>query len=161
MEFDKKETNIPVSIETSDEFKIVIYSDKVDDDILKLKKEIENIIVHKGFSLTLKLGNDSFIIPCDNLLFFESQDGYVVAHTINNIYTTDLKLYELEQVLPKHFMRVSKSYLLNLNKVVWYKRELSGMGRAGFSKSDKQVYISRMYYKPFLEKIQEMRGFSK
>lgn len=161
MEFEIKDTPEKVSIQEGESFKIVIYSNNIDDDVLKLKKDIENIIMNKDNNLTLKLGSDTRIIPCDNILFFESNGNNVSAHTTNHILTSDSKLYELEQTLPKYFLRVSKSCILNLKKVIWYKRELSGFGKAGFSKTDKEAYISRMYYKPFLDKMQEMRGIEK
>ena len=39
------------------------------------------------------------------------------AHTWDDLYQVKYKLYELEEILPGHFMRVSKSTILNLQKI--------------------------------------------
>lgn len=108
--------------------------------------------------LSLKLGGQEHLIASEQILFFESEDGKVAAHTAGRIYRTEKKLYELEEQLPKYFMRVSKACVLNLKAVSWLKREFTGPCRVGFAGSDKQAYVSRMYYKPFREKLDEMNG---
>lgn len=108
--------------------------------------------------LSLKLGGQEHLIAPEQILFFESEDGKVAAHTAGRIYRTEKKLYELEEQLPKYFMRVSKACVLNLKAVSWLKREFTGPCRVGFAGSDKQAYVSRMYYKPFREKLDEMNG---
>lgn len=108
--------------------------------------------------LSLKLGVQEHLIAPEQILFFESEDGKVAAHTAGRIYRTEKKLYELEEQLPKYFMRVSKACVLNLKAVSWLKREFTGPCRVGFAGSDKQAYVSRMYYKPFREKLDEMNG---
>ena len=108
--------------------------------------------------LSLKLGDQEHLVAPGQILFFESEDGKVTAHTAARIYRTEKKLYELEEELPKYFMRVSKGCVLNLKAVSWLKREFTGPCRVGFTGSDKQAYVSRMYFKPFRAKLDEMNG---
>ncbi len=107
--------------------------------------------------LALQLGEEEYFVELSRILFFESADNRVTAHTDNRIYYTDMKLYELEKMLPNTFMRVSKGCVINLEAVQWLRRELTGPCRVGFTGSTKQAYVSRMYYRPFREKLEETR----
>ena len=73
------------------------------------------------------------------------------------MYYTDLKLYELEERLPKSFMRISKSCIINVNAVSSIHKEITGICEAFFRDTVKKVYVSRGYYKQFREKINETR----
>ena len=142
---------IRIEVDPDGPEEVIIRCRKLTPDILKLQELLETgggkSAVQK---LSLNLGEEEHLVELRRILFFESADGRVSAHT-------DMKLYELEDILPKSFMRVSKMCILNLEAVSWLKRELTGPCRVGFGTSPKQVYISRMYYKPFREKLEEMR----
>ncbi|MBP5313183.1 MAG: LytTR family transcriptional regulator DNA-binding domain-containing protein [Clostridia bacterium] len=149
---------IRIEVDPDGPEEVIIRCRKLTPDILKLQELLETgggkSAVQK---LSLNLGEEEHLVELRRILFFESADGRVSAHTDKRIYRTDMKLYELEDILPKSFMRVSKMCILNLEAVSWLKRELTGPCRVGFGTSPKQVYISRMYYKPFREKLEEMR----
>lgn len=98
-----------------------------------------------------------YYIPFCEILYFESNDGKVYAHTARSVYTTDRKLFELEEVLPPGFVRIAKSTIANVDLVSSLRRELVGNGEMYFKNSEKKVYFSRSYYKTLMDKIQEMR----
>ena len=66
-------------------------------------------------------------------------------------------LYELEELLPGQFMRVSKSAILNTSHVYSITKNLSSSSVVQFRNTHKQVYVSRMYYKPLKCKLEEKR----
>ena len=72
-------------------------------------------------------------------------------------YQTKYKLYELEDILPGFFMRVSKSTILNTNHIYSINRNLTASSVVAFSDTHKQVYVSRYYYKPLISKLEEKR----
>ncbi|WP_228765833.1 LytTR family DNA-binding domain-containing protein [Bombilactobacillus apium] len=78
-------------------------------------------------------------------LFFETDNRQVQAHTQHEIYQTRLHLYELEQLLPRSFMCISKSTILNLNAIYGIEYTVSST-RITFQETAKQVYVSRKYY---------------
>ena len=41
-----------------------------------------------------------YYLDLDTILFFESDNGRVYAHTANDMFSTTQKLYELENILP-------------------------------------------------------------
>ena len=64
-----------------------------------------------------KKDNVSYYLSMNEILFFETEDKQVIAHTARDAFTVDYKLYELENLLNNQFMRVSKSTIINLNQI--------------------------------------------
>ena len=102
-------------------------------------------------------GNTEYYLTLDEVLFFETDDSGISAHTKTEAYRTKYKLYELEDILPGFFMRVSKSTILNTNHIYSINRNLTASSVVAFSGTHKQVYVSRYYYKPLISKLEEKR----
>lgn len=79
-----------------------------------------------------------YYIPLCEILYFESNDGKVYAHTARSVYATDKKLFELEEVLPPNFVRIAKSTIANIDLVSSLRRELVGNGEMYFKNSEKR-----------------------
>ena len=90
-------------------------------------------------------------------MFFETEDKEIRVHTKKEIYDTDYKLYELEELLPGYFMRISKSTIVNLKHVYSITRNLTASSLVEFANCHKQVYVSRNYYKALVERLAEKR----
>lgn len=98
-----------------------------------------------------------YYLNLDDILFFETGIRGIEAHTIDDIFQTKFKLYELEELLPGFFMRISKSAILNTNQVYAINRNLAASSVIEFRNTHKQVYVSRNYYKPLKNKLEEKR----
>lgn len=146
---------IRVEIDKDADEEIIIKCKSVTDDVLRLEKLICESLDNR--EMKLHLGEKDYFIVIDEILFFETVGNKTSAHTKDRMYYTDLKLYELEEKLPRSFMRISKSCIINLNLVSALRKELTGICEANFKNADKKVFISRSYYKPFREKINEIR----
>lgn len=84
-------------------------------------------------------------IAVSDIFYFESVDSKTFIYTKSKVYETKQKLYELEDALrEKHFLRVSKSTLLNLMKVSAIKPALNSRFTAVLQ-SGEQVVINRKY----------------
>ena len=114
-------------------------------------------IVRSSREITLHSGGTEFYIPISEILFFESSDGKVYAHTRTQTYTAPHKLFELENILPTSFVRISKSAIANVRAISSITRELVGNGTITFSGSAKKTYFSRSYYKILRDRIDEIR----
>jgi len=139
-----------------EEEEIIIRAKKRDDKIRQIELSLENILGLEG-DMILEIDNTEYYVPKKDILFFETSNGKVSAHTASNMYYTDHKLYELEAMLPNYFMRVSKSCILNVLRINSISRNLAGASRVTFYDSDKAVYVSRSYYKPLKERIYNLR----
>ncbi|MBQ8718662.1 MAG: LytTR family transcriptional regulator [Clostridia bacterium] len=107
--------------------------------------------------LILTLGDTEYYIPQDHVLFFETDGaGRITAHTAKSLYYTASTLSALERTLPPHFMRVSKSCILNTAAVTSLTHSITGSGEVAFAHTEKRVYISRAYFKVVKEKIHRM-----
>ncbi len=102
-------------------------------------------------------GNTEYYLRLDEILFFETDESGISAHTKSDAYQTKYRLYELEELLPGFFMRVSKSTILNTNQIYSIDRNLTASSVVAFTGTHKQVYVSRYYYKPLVSKLEEKR----
>jgi len=129
----------------------------------ELNEEVRNIQIVLGELLSQKKhitfykGETEYYLSLEEILFFETEESGICAHTINNIYNVKYKLYELEELLPGYFMRVSKSTILNTNHIYSITKSISSSSRVEFQNTHKQVYVSRYYYKPLKIKLLEKK----
>jgi DNA-binding LytR/AlgR family response regulator len=122
------------------------------DDIAKLQTAILASVKH-GTKLQLLRDGRDYFVPAANVLFFESVDGKTWAHTAKNIYEIRSRLYELEQILPPYFSRISKSSLANTREIWSIRKNLAGPSIVKFRSSEKQVSLSRSFYKSLTERL--------
>lgn len=103
--------------------------------------------------------NVSYYLKLSDILFFETDSKVVMAHTTKNAYQVKYKLYELENLLHGNFMRVSKSTILNLDRIYSLTRSISNC-QIKFQDSYKTVYVSRHYYRELRNRVDERRNLS-
>ncbi len=147
---------IKIEIDKDGDEEIVIKCRERSEKISALEAAIENAL-RSGGELVLMNGNTEHYIRQSEILFFETNDGKVFAHTRNAMLLSPYKLFELEEKMPSYFVRISKSTVANINLISSLRRELTGNGEITFKNSDKRVYFSRGYYKILKMKIEEMR----
>lgn len=122
---------------------------KVYDTLMEMTKESKHLMLYKG--------NVEYYLSLDHILFFETSDNCISAHTVDNVFETTYRLYELEELLPGYFMRISKSTIINLNHIYSISRNLTASSAVQFMNTHKQVYVSRYYYKSLKYRLEEKR----
>lgn len=145
---------VRVEIDPECDEEIIIRCRNVSDEISRIESLVSSI---DPGEMELELGNKLYFVKTEQILFFETDGSKTAAHTVDRMYYTDLKLYELQERLPKSFMRISKSCIININAVSSIHKEITGICEAFFRDTVKKVYVSRGYYKQFREKINETR----
>lgn len=135
---------------------IVIKCQKLDERIVKLQSLLSEHTDSDRDILLHKEGKE-YYMPLEKLLFFETENKQIWAHTSDEMYETDFKLYELEELLPGSFMRVSKSTIINLNHIYSITKNITAASVVEFKGSCKRVYVSRNYYKALIERLDEKR----
>ena len=138
------------------EEEIVIRGSALTEEMAAVQRAVADVLARKQ-TLTFYKNETEYYIPLDEILFFETEDGGISAHTASDVYTVKYKLYELEQVLPRNFIRISKSTILNVSKVYSVERNLTASSIVQFAGSHKQVYVSRYYYKSLKISLEEKR----
>lgn len=65
--------------------------------------------------LIVKDGNTSVIITIDSIQYIKSESNYVLFFLTDNKVMSLMSLKQLEKDLPDYFLRIHKSYIINLN----------------------------------------------
>lgn len=138
------------------EEEVIIRCGSLNDTIVSLQNYISQQSNGKR-CLKLVSGEKDYYIPMEEIYFFETEGREIRAHTADDIFGSPYKLYELEELLPGSFMRVSKSSIVNLDYVYSITRNLTASSVVEFTGSSKRILVSRGYYKAFAEKLRERK----
>ena len=138
------------------EEEIIIRSRDLSEEVRNIQKAISDVIA-MGQKLTFYKGDTSYYLSLDDIIFFETEGSEIHAHTRTDVYRIKYRLYELEELLPGFFMRVSKSTILNTKCIYALTKSISSSCVAEFQDTHKQVYVSRYYYKPLKNRLEEKR----
>lgn len=107
--------------------------------------EIVRFVKSRQGQLTGVVEGTQYELPISDVFYIEGVDNRVFIYCENQVYETRPKLYELEEALrEKHFLRVSKSVLLNLMKIESIKPSLNSRFVAVLQNGE-QVIVSRKY----------------
>lgn len=139
-----------------EEAEVVIRCGQLTDTIVGL----QNYISKQGSEkrcLSLMSGETEYFVPMEQIYFFETEGRELRAHTADKIFTCGYKLYELEELLPGAFMRISKSTIANLDVVYSITRNLTASSVIEFIGSSKKAMVSRGYYKLLVERLKARR----
>lgn len=148
-----------IKIEIDDQLaeeEIVIRCKSLSEDVISIQKRITDA-VNSRMQLEVTRGEKEYYITIDEILFFETDSNGIVVHTANQIYETKYRLYELENLLPANFVRISKSGILNALRVRAIHKNITGASEVEFVGTNKKAFVSRNYLKLLLEKLEEKR----
>ena len=90
-------------------------------------------------------------VPIENILYFESNNKHVYAITKSGRMEVKQRLVEIEpDVAERNFLRISKSILANMSKIIGYVQE--GDRTLSATLINKEVIrVSRKYAADFIE----------
>ena len=144
-------------IEEPAEEEIVIRCHSLSDEIARIQHAVSSVTAEKQ-SLVLYKEETEYYIALEDILFFQTESSGIQAHTRNDVYYVKFRLYELEELLPAYFLRISKSAIINVKQIYSLsKSSFSTTSEAAFSGTHKKVFVSRFYMKLLKEKLMEMR----
>lgn len=135
------------------ETEVVIRCSAVDEGVQKLQALIMN--QQAAPDIAFYKEHEEYYFPLDDVLFFETSDDNVFAHTAQDAFRIKYRLYALEEILPRHFLRISKSTILNTRHIYSLQRNLAGASLVQFRGTHKEVYVSRMYYRELRRSLDE------
>lgn len=129
-----------------EETNIVIECKEISSDI----KDIERLLSLYDLPLTGKKEGRFYQLYPKDIYYVDAMDHEVFIYTKTDIYETQIKLYQLEEMYPSIFLRINKNTLVNPKKILSFKSSLNGRMEAELINKDKLV-ISRMYVKRLKE----------
>jgi DNA-binding LytR/AlgR family response regulator len=154
---------VKIRIELVNEVKedeVIIRCGRVDETIQKIQQYILEQS-SKSSQITFYKQNQEFYIPLNEVLFFETEEEHIYAHTATDSYLIKFRLYELEQLLPRCFVRAAKSTIVNIMQVYSITRNLTASSLIQFNNTHKQVYVSRYYYQELRQRLNERSSYEK
>ncbi len=115
--------------------------------ILDQSKQVSEMVFYKG--------NQEFYFPLEQVLFFETEGDYIFAHTAKDEYKIHYRLIELNEILPRYFIRTSKSAIVNTLQIYSITRSITASSLIQFKDSHKHIYVSRHYYNDLRNRLNE------
>ncbi len=106
------------------------------------------------------IGNDQYLfvknkdqlekIRYSEINYIEATNGYVTFYTVHKNIVTNGVLKKIEEKLDKnHFVRVHRSYMVNINKITGYDAESVKIGTT-------KIPLSRMYKKDVMGRLNNL-----
>ena len=139
-----------------------------EDEIIIKSSNINNVnLIHKRIlnitaltpNIVFYKNNKEYYLETKDVIFFETEDSNTYAHTKDETFLVKYRLYELEDILSKNFVRISKSTIVNINHILSISTSFGSSYSIEFNKSHKQVYVSRRYLKILRYGLEERRNY--
>ena len=130
----------------SDEDEVIIRCSRVNENVQKLQEFVLSLASPR---MTFYKGTQEYYLPLEEILFFETEGEQVFAHTAGDAFKVKHRLYELEEILPRQFVRAAKGTIVNTKKIYAINRNLTSSSQISFFNTHKHIYVSRHYYRTF------------
>ena len=138
------------------ENELILRCNALTEDVIDIQKKLSDVVSSRQ-QVAVTKGDTEYYLTLDEILFFETADTLLAVHTADQLFTARYKLYELENMLPRNFMRVSKSTIINVNQIRAIQKNITGASKVEFAHSNKLTFVSRSYYKALEIKLEEKR----
>lgn len=136
--------------EQAEDLNISITCPQLTPDVEKILATLRMI----NHQLTVKKDEEIHFLDIAQIVYIESVDRKCFIYTLDEVYESDLRLYELEQQLEEYgFLRVSKSFLIHLKSIRTLKADINRRIRITMTGGE-QIIASRQY----AEKLKERLG---
>ncbi len=135
--------------ETLKETEVLIRTPEVDSDVTQL---IEKISKNDKQTINVSSGNKVILLEPAEVVRIFSGDKKVFVKTENEIFTIKQALYEIENILPKEFVRISGSEIINIKMVKDFDLNIAGSIFVNFKNGDR-TNVSRRFISAIKEKI--------
>lgn len=121
-----------------------------------LTPEIERVLATLRIldkQIMAKKEEETYLLEVSQVIYIESVDRKTYVYTTEDIYESNLKLYELEAQLEEYgFFRASKSCLIQLKHIKSLKADLDRRIRVTLVNGE-QVMVSRQYAEGLKQKL--------
>lgn len=121
---------------------------------IEISEDTSLILTEEGYNsgkISCKDKDGIVIVEMSEIYYVESMGHDVFVHTKDNTYKTDLRLYRVEQQLPKdEFLRISNSVIIKRDVIKKIRPGLSSKFYLTLKNGD-NVDVTRTYYYKFKE----------
>ena len=134
------------------ELEVVIRGDLNDPQVSQIIAALNSV---KAISrLFLYQEDRTYLCPVADILYFESANNHLIAHTKQGEMEARYKLYELSEMLRgSGFVQIIRGVLVNVSEVLSVEPEFSGNYTATLKTGNRPLIISRKYFKSFRDYV--------
>jgi len=131
---------------------VIIHAGKLTPEIEELAKRIENEKLTENV-FAVKRENLIYILEPSEVQIVRTEGNEIVAYdTTKKRFIAEKRLYEIETLLGHHFIRISKSAIVNIKKIDHVDVRFSGMMNV-VMKNGINEYISRRHMGDFKRRL--------
>lgn len=118
--------------------------------------QLASKIGHIEISIFGKDGENTVQLPVDDIYYIEAVENRTYIYCKEKLYSCDMKLYELEDKFRGiTFLRISKSCILNLNKIYNVKGMINGRLLIALDNNERLI-ANRSYVQKLKEHIKSL-----
>ena len=137
--------------ETYEEEKLIVQTPQPTEKVQKVIEFVENLDqkeIIKG-----KIEDQVYLVKIGKIQRFYIENRKVLAETASQIYSIDLRLYQVLEMLPTTFIQISQSEIVNIDAISHLKLTPNGLVEI-FLKNESFTYSSRRYLNTIKEKLE-------
>ncbi len=123
---------------------VVIYCNEVTDEIQELSNEIQKRITN----ILVEDCEKTIVLKLKDIYLIRIENTETIVYGKQKQYRINKRLYEMEEILGKDFVRISKSSVINLNNIDYLEPALGGLAKV-ILQNGMEEFISRKYYRKF------------
>lgn len=130
---------------------VTIEAQAMSEQVSHLMTYIQNLD-KRTTSLTVKKGEQIYLVDYASIVRLYLEDKILQVQTQEDSFTSNLRLYQVKDMLPVHFLQISQSEIINIRQLDHLKLTPIGMVKL-FMKNGSIIYSSRRYLKTIKERL--------
>ncbi|HFI0035443.1 TPA: LytTR family DNA-binding domain-containing protein [Streptococcus suis] len=130
---------------------VTIEAQAMSEQVSHLMTYIQNLDKQRS-SLTVKKGEQVYIVEHDEIVRLYLEDRLLQVETVENVYTSNLRLYQVKEDLPANFLQISQSEIIHIKQLDHLKLTINGLVKL-VMKNGSVTYSSRRYLKVIKERL--------
>ncbi|HFU4205443.1 TPA: LytTR family DNA-binding domain-containing protein [Streptococcus suis] len=130
---------------------VTIEAQAMSEQITNLVTYVQNLDKQRS-SLTVKKGEQVYIVEHDEIVRLYLEDRLLQVETVENVYTSNLRLYQVKEDLPVNFLQISQSEIIHIKQLDHLKLTANGLVKL-VMKNGSVTYSSRRYLKVIKERL--------
>ncbi|HEL1542279.1 TPA: LytTR family DNA-binding domain-containing protein [Streptococcus suis] len=135
-----------------------IVEDLVTIEAQAMSEQITNLVAYvqnldkQTSRLTVKKGEQVYLLEHEEIVRLYLEDRLLQVETVENVYTSNLRLYQVEEDLPANFLQISQSEIIHIKQLDHLKLTSNGLVKL-VMKNGSVTYSSRRYLKVIKERL--------
>ncbi|MEK0399852.1 LytTR family DNA-binding domain-containing protein [Streptococcus suis] len=130
---------------------VTIEAQAMSEQITQLVAYVQNLDKQTS-RLTVKKGEQVYLLEHEEIVRLYLEDRLLQVETVENVYTSNLRLYQVKEDLPANFLQISQSEIIHIKQLDHLKLTANGLVKL-VMKNGSVTYSSRRYLKIIKERL--------